>query len=149
MANDLKEREFLIKLAIDKFNTQFNSDILINECDIYSIPATFSTNLGYEIYTRRADDNLRLRIYLLINNYDSLMDYRVEVDPQKNFIGGLGDEIFVAIGTLDRYYKEQKIYTFNWLSPSGSSDVSAILLEDGRPIMLEDGSGFLQLESAL
>ena len=137
----MDEKHFLIDFALAKFNLQFNRNLNIADFDIFSIPPTYDTIRGYEIFTLTPGDNLRLRIYFTYGDHDGLGDYRLEVDnTEVNF--GLGDEVFVAIGTVDNYYMFSGLMSFLWI-PISETAVGMLLAEDGNPILTEAGAYIL------
>ena len=108
------EKEFLIKLAVDRFNQQFNKRINPKECTVHSIPRNYQREYGYEVVTRRQDDFLRLRIYFNIVGIDSLRSYRLEVDNSYK-VQEKGDEVYVALGNVNPYYRDSGTYNFRWI----------------------------------
>lgn len=140
--SELTEQQYLIKLAIDHYNLQFSTSIPYEDVAMFSIPPNVNTDLGYEFYTTWYGDNFRLRLYLVYGANTGLSPYRLEVDntfePNR-----LGDEIFVTLGTMDSYYKDNNVYKFNWIFEDESIINSILLTEDGNPILTEDGSFIL------
>jgi hypothetical protein len=139
------EREFLIQMALDKYNSQYNKNFTVSDCDIITIPARVNFDLSYEIFTTRLDDFLRLHMHLLFGAGDGLQNYRLETDGTTH-IDSLGDEIFVTTGTIDRYYKESRVYKFQPISPTDAL-LPILLDEKGYAILVENGD-FLPLETA-
>lgn len=116
----LTEKQFLINLAISRFNEQYGRDIDPTTINIKSISPNYGSDLGYELQTLRKTDYLRLRMYLSFSRVDGVMPYRLEVD--KTFIpDALGDEIFVTKGSVNRYYQDAGIYKFRWIAPDVST----------------------------
>lgn len=143
--SDVKERALLIQMAILKYNRQFNHSFKAEDCDILSIPTRVNFDLSYEIYSVRFDDYLRLHIHLTFDNKFGLKDYRLENDGT-TAAGVLGDEVFVAVGTIDRYYRDERIFRFAPIVPSEAA-LPVILMESSYAILGEDGD-FLLLETA-
>lgn len=112
MASGLKkEREFLIDTAVDLFNRQYKRNIVADECTIVSIRPNYGCKYGYEIDTKRVDDNLRLRLYFNLEDFDAFGSYRLEVD-ENMLKGRLGDEVYVVLGRVNRYYVDSGTYKF-------------------------------------
>ena len=132
------EAAFLIKLAIDKYNSQFGTNIGYDAVRIRSIEPNANTDLGYELVTNVLTDNLRLRVYFIYGTADILYDYRVEVD-RSFYQDRLGDEIFVTLGTINTEYLTSGTFKFHWISVDDSVPSNAILSEIGSPIITEDG----------
>lgn len=132
---------FLISLAIKKYNSQFSQALVIENCTISTIPVRRDFDRSYEVSTKKESDFLRLHIHLVFSSIDNIDLYRLEVDGT-NYRNALGDEVFVATGSIDSYWRDSGTYKFNslnYLDPS----ISAILLEDGSPVYMEDGSYLL------
>lgn len=137
----MDEKHFLIDFALGKFNLQFNRNLQVADFDIFSILPTYDTIRGYEIFTLTPGDNLRLRIYFNYGDHHGLGDYRLEVDNSE-INSGLGDEVFVAIGTVDNYYMFSGMMSFLWI-PISASAASILLTEEGDPITTETGAYIL------
>lgn len=143
----MTEKEFLIKKALDQYNSQFGHNIQVADCNIKSLAARVNYDLSYEVWTRRLDDYLRLRMHVLFDRKDSLSRYRLETDGTSG-VGILTDEVFVGTGYIDSYWKESGIFKFPFIYPD-DADETAILLEDGTTaLLLEDASAVL-LETAV
>lgn len=142
MAN-LTEREFLIKLAVDKYNDQYSTKIKYEDVTICSIDPNYNTDLGYEIVTTNQLDFVRLRVYLTFDAGTHLYDYRVENDTSTGH-GVLTDEVSVTLGTLASFYRDTNIYKFSWLDQvSQWGGASILLTEDFEYITTEDGEPIL------
>ena len=112
------EKEFLMGLALAQFNSQYHRKLVPEECLIISIAPSYGCKYGYEISTIRSDDYARLRIYINLEGMDNLKSYRLETD--KTFKkGALGDEVYVAIGTVNEYYVDEGLYSFRWIASTG------------------------------
>ena len=75
----MTEREFLIKLAIDAYNSKYNKTFPYIDFDIYSIEPPTGHRLGYEVYSVRTDDFLRIRTYYQFSNIDKINYHKLEV----------------------------------------------------------------------
>ena len=138
----MTEREFIIALAVNAFNQQYNASLLVENFDVKSIQPNQFTTLAYEVYTVRFDDFVRLRLYLNFDQYDSIGNYRLEVDGSEG-IGVLVDEVYVATGIVDRFYKESGLYKFNWLGQDITSwDI--FLTENEEALLTEIGDYFIE-----
>ncbi len=147
----LTEKQFLIGLALKRFNEQYNRNVQISDCDIRSIPVRYAFVLSYEITSNRLDDNFRLHMHLRMEGSDGLGPYRVEVDSNltqnAGTTGNTGDEVYVTLGTIDPYYRNQGIYKFRPLNQDPALS-NILLLEDGTPLLLENGEE-IELEVAM
>lgn len=110
----MNEKTFIISMALDKYNSQFGTKFQAKNFEIFSIDPNIYYEKAYEIYSTRVDDYLRLRVYFNISDKDFLGPYRLEVTGPAQ-TAGLGDEVFVAIGTFDKYYLDEGIYKFRWI----------------------------------
>lgn len=133
----LSENEFLINLAIKRFNEQHHKNLNPNGFNIRSIEARNYHKIGYEITSNIETDFLIIRIYLNIGSVDKLSNYSLDVLPNTTIKGELGDEVYVAHGTIDRYYLENNIYSFGIIENFVSSN--SITTEDGNAIITEEG----------
>lgn len=121
------EKEFLINIAVKLFNKQYGKNVDASRCYIQSIEPNYQRQLGYEITTSRPDDYVRLRIYFDIVGIDSFRPYRLEVD-EKFRVGYTGDEVFVSLGTINPFYRDEGIYTFRWISRDPESDEELVMM---------------------
>jgi hypothetical protein len=145
----LTEKQFLIGLALRRFNEQYSRNIQVADCDIASIPLRFGFQRSYEINTTRIDDNLRLHMHIRFEGKDALSNYRVEVDSILTQFaistGTLSDEVYVTTGTIDPHYLNQDIYKFRLLNEN-PLDKPVLLIEENFSLLLESGNEIL-LES--
>ena len=142
----MTEKHFIIKMILDQFNDQYKKHIKVNECDAKSIHNNTYSDIAYEVFTKRFDDFVRIRVYFSFNKHDKINNFSLEVDTS-DIRNRLGDEVFVADGTIDRYYKQYNVYKFNWMSQDETSweilmleNTESLLFEDGNDILLESGS---------
>jgi hypothetical protein len=142
----MTEKEFIISLAVSAFRQQFNATILPTECDVKSIPKNTTSELGYEVYSTTLVDYLRMRIYLNFGNGDWIGPYTLETDAT-HVVGNLGDEVFVASGYVNDYYRTNGVYKFPWLSADALT-WGMFITESGEPLLMEDG-GYLLTESGV
>lgn len=136
----MNEKEFLITMAVRKYNEQYARSIDPSQCDIRSIPTRQSYDRSYEIRTNRTDDYVKLNVHLNFGDFDHLYPYRLETEGSG--LGDLTDEVFVTTGTIDRYYQEQNVYKFQTLQYNDQLQLS-LLLEDSTPLLAEDGTNIL------
>lgn len=139
------EREFIIDLAVSRFNLQYKKKIDPKDCLVKSIVGNYGCFYGYEIDSIRVDDFLRLRIYFNLGGLDSFLPYRLETDKTMSE-GALGDEIFVTIGTVNRFYKDEGIYKFRPMSDEELRD-DYVHFMDGEMIHFMDGGAMTYVET--
>lgn len=134
----MTEAEFLIKKALDVFNPQFGKDFTVDECLISTYPTRQRYDRSYQIETVREDDFVRMHLHLNFSDRDHLSEFTMELDTEI-LVDQSGDELFVAYGTIDRYWLEQKKYKFTQIV-NNTSVLGVLLMEEGPPIVLEDGT---------
>lgn len=142
----LREKDFLISLAIGQFNRQFGKNLQIADCEIRTIPVRYSAHRSYEVYTSRNDDNVRLHIHMSFGGRDGVRPYTLQVDGTQNGSGVLTDEVYVSVGDIDPYYVNEGIYKFLPLNSTSNMN-NFLLMENGDPILLENGQPIV-LEAA-
>lgn len=133
----MNEVEFLINLAVSEYNDQYGAAFKPKDFDIKSLRPSVNFDKGYEIYTVRTDDFLRLRMYFAFGNRTDFGPFKLEVDGKK-FVAELGDEVFVTLGSVEDYYKNEGIYKFRWIgeNPGG---LFILADQDKAPIVLANG----------
>lgn len=140
----MTESEYLISMAVSQYNTQYNFSLNTVEFDVRSLDTRVNFDRSYEIYDIGSDNLLRLHIHLIFDNADALGPYSVETDETFR-VGALGDEVFVATGKIDSYYRDNSIYKFLPIIPN-ETNLPIILQENGLGIESEDGQ-FILLET--
>jgi len=140
------EKEFLIALAVSQFNDQYNRDIDPAACTVYSIEPDYGTDLGYEIKTNVTTDFVRLRMYLGIERRDAIQAFRLETDKTL-VVKNLGDEVYVAMGSLSSNYIDNGVYRFRWIDAPISTDVPMTYL-DGAAFSFMTGEPLTFMEPA-
>lgn len=139
-------RQFIIELAVNAFNLQFNRSFSYDEFDAISIENNPTSHCAFEIYTTRFDDNFRLRLYTSLGNINRVGTYVLK-EQIENYPGS-GDELFVADAILDQ---EFLYLNNNQIRQSGCSiaqDISKLMIllqENGDALLLENGD-FILLE---
>lgn len=141
----MKEHNFIKELALKFFKNQFNKNIDPAECGIICIDKKPEYPIAFEIYTIRADDFMRIRIYLQLGKSDNLQPYKLEVSaPYHNL--SAQDEVWVTLGTFDKYHIESGFLKETMLYHCPQQSLNILLAENGEPIYAEDGS-YIVLES--
>lgn len=133
----MDDREFLKSFALARFNQQYKRNFKTIDCDIKSLPVRYDSDRSYEVFSNRLDDYFRLHMHLRFDNRDGLGDYRVELQGPR-VTDGLGDEVLVAVGTIDRYYVEAGLTRFRNLNTNGDL-VEVLIYENGDPIPMNNG----------
>lgn len=135
----MTEADFLKSLAVNNYNKQYSKSFNISDFCVTSIDAITGFKYGYEFNTMVDDDFVRLRMYFNLTQRDYLSPYRVEVNyPSQT--GSLGDEVYVCIGEVDRYYLDSNQYKFRSIDTCG---VNFLLFEDGEIFETEAGEPIL------
>lgn len=141
----MDERDYLIQQAIDQFNSQYGHKFTTDQFDIKSLPRRVNFDRSYEVYSTRFDDFLRMHMHLTFGDADGLNPFRLETDRTQS-VNALGDEVYVAVGTVAKYHKDSGEFKFSYIG-TDDSRLPIILGEDGTGLLLEDG-GFVLLETA-
>lgn len=146
----LTEKQFLIKLAIDKFNNQYGASLVAANCDIKSIPTRYNADRSYEVFTLRLDDHVTIHVHMKFEGMDSVGDYRLELDSARSQLAesnlSLTDEVYVATGTIDPYYLNAGVYKF-WPINADPTLLGIFIDEDSEDFAYENGEQML-LETA-
>jgi len=141
----MTEEQFLIAMAVDKYNYQYSKSFQYGLFDIKRIPNNQNSSFAFEVFASVMNLDLRLRIYLEIRAIDGLSDYRLEVDSSDH-TGELGDEVFVAFGSVDSYYIQNHIYNFN--TPLIDYLGTDLLITEYEEIFAYEDGTYILLESA-
>ena len=139
----LIEYDYVIKQAVDAFNRQFSRTVDPATFAIEVLERRHDGNFAFEVYTLRADDQLRLRLYFTIANEDWVGRFRLETrDPHSLIPESI--EVYSALATLDNFHLENKTFS---LEPfiSAPSQVDFLIHPSNQPFLLENGS-FIELE---
>lgn len=105
------EKEFLLTLALNQYNAQYNRTLEPEDCQIKSIPARPFTDRGYEISTIREDDQLVMQMFITFSSKTSVTDIIVEATDEIDD-SGASIGVMVLFLDLDAYFVEQDIYKF-------------------------------------
>lgn len=140
MANK-RDIEFIRTIAVTQFNQQYGKNFDPRDFDVFSIVPCYSNTHGYEIYSVRSDDKLRLHLYFNVGQSDDFMPYRLENDMSDKK-GQLGDEVYVMIGFISMWRKRYEGLTLEWITPDIIS-AGILLQESDFPILTEDGGYIL------
>ena len=133
----MEEVDYLVRTAVDRFNLQYGERLSYDQMRIFSIPPEANSDLGYELFTIRQDDYVRLRLFILLGQVCDT-DYRLETD--NTFIyDGLGDEVFCTIHGIDRVTLTAEGWKFPWLTLEEQIPLFALATEDYIPLITEDG----------
>lgn len=143
------ERNFIINLAVTAFNVQFGFNYNPIDFDVVAIPENTNSHCGFEIYTTRFDDYLRMRLYCNFGSVNTVGTYRLNVDT--SIIAGLGDEVFVADAVLDNEFLYSGSNFIRMSCPELGADISRLqimITEDEIQLTFEDGEDILLEEAA-
>ena len=139
------EQAFLIGMAVSQFNSQYNRDIDPEACSIHSIEPDYGTDLGYEVKTNLTSDYVRLRMYLGLERRDAIQAFRLETDKSM-IVKNLGDEVYVAMGSLSSMYIDNGIYRFRWIDEPISNEVQVTAM-DSSAVTFMDGEQLTFMET--
>lgn len=141
------EQDFLTTLIGEAFCKQFGIKFNIADYDIESIRPRVGYSLGYQVTTKNPDDFVRFRTYFNMKDENVVGQFRNYVEQGYTPSGTLEDEVLVSFGTLDSWFRQEKVYTFRPLNNANllaeylqlEESTGNILLESGEPIELEKG----------
>lgn len=145
-----EEKLYIARLAVSHFNEQFQTTYDYTRFEVITIAPNPNTTYGFEIYTYRLDDYLRLRLYVTLGDTMFIAPYRIY--DEMNSTTGLGDEIFVTDSVVDN---EFLYLTNNYIRRSAPNLVGdptilpIILNEDGADGLLMEGGDYILLEDAV
>lgn len=142
-------RQFIIELAVNAFNVQFKKNFKYSDFDVVSIPPNTNSTCGFEVHTTRFDDNFRLRLYTTLGVISHVGKYALKED--KDNYPGSGDELFVADAMLDNEFLYLNNNQIRQSSCSIAQDLSKLLIllqEDSSALLLEDGN-YILLEEGI
>ena len=144
LAPNLTESEFILQVVVDSYNRQHYKKFSPSDFELTSIRPRIGYRLGYRIETKRKDDYVKLRVYFNLKDRTELHSFMPEVDQGHSTPMNLDDELLVAFGSIDNWYKQEGIYKF---LPINNEELlrEYIALENGRAILLENGE-VLELE---
>lgn len=139
-------KSFIIQLVVSAYNDQTSKKMVVDDFDVKGIKKNQNSDAGFEVFTKRADDWLRLRIYATFSATNEVGPFRVEEQETISQIGS-GDEVFVADAYLDReFFYGDNNYIRRLIDIADDDVGNALLLESGDALLLEDGTP-LQLEA--
>lgn len=138
-----EERRYLIRLAVDAYNYQFEANFNYQQFDIFTITANNYSQVGFEVFTLQFEDYLRLRLYCNPSNQDLVLPYRLDADTSN--ILGLGQKVFVADALISDAFFFEDLNVVRRAFPPLVPDLSltTVLMMEGAgsdAILLEDGS---------
>lgn len=76
--------ELLMDTAIAVFNSQYKSKHKVQDFLIKSIPPNANTDRGYELWTRRQDDDFVIRLYCYFGDYTRVFNYTLKPTLDSN-----------------------------------------------------------------
>jgi hypothetical protein len=134
------EEVLLIEMAITAFNKQYNATLNVEDFYIKSIIANSFTTVGYEIYNNDPVKPIKLRIYFRMGQSYHLGAYKLEL-TESFYVGGLGDEVYVAEGTLKADDEKFKFNTF-----IEAPETLSLILQENNALMLSEDGDLILLE---
>lgn len=140
MTTDIKlsEREFLITYTLKIFNGHYNKDFQPQDFTIKSITPSYDSTHGYEIYTKRTNDYLRIRLYFNITADSKVRLIRLEQEANNYLPGINGDEIYVILSDMPSYFTDNLIYYFRWIKEEVDNYDGVFTFMDGSYFQLMD-----------
>lgn len=135
----LSEADFLMKFVVTAYNNKYKRKLNYLDCKIKSKKPACGYKYGYQILTARNNDDVKIDLYINLGPLDRVDIVRVENVQNVYAAGSLGDEIYVVTGEVSRFYKDEGIYKFRWISDTGYSLPSVTWMDDDI-ILFMDGN---------
>lgn len=136
--------DFLKELGINAYNMQFDTSYTKSDYDILLLPSDDITILTYKLTNYKNPANI-LVIYLTLDESNRLDSFRLGLDANVVALGTLGDEIYVAYGTIDRLLIESFEYNLKVFKAEGGI-TGVILTEDYEFLVTEEDESYFTLE---
>lgn len=135
----MNEFDIIKSIILRYFNIQYQKEYIPDDFDIITITPAVNFRYGYEISSKTTVDYFRIRVYLNEGDYDNLSKFRIELNYPTS-TSKLGDEVYVAVGSIDKYYRETGKVKFLKVN---TRDKAFILLENSNILLAENGSALL------
>lgn len=137
------DKDFLINMAIYKFNSQYNKSFTNEEMDVISIPNNSHSDYAYEVFTVDSTDSVRLRMYLNLSTSKNYIDrFRLRA-ADINPLTTNEPYAYVTTGFVNRRYIWADIIDLGVLEVELDT-LYGIDCEDGTPMLTESGNEFIQ-----
>ena len=113
----------------------------ISDFEIYSIYGDEDHRYAYEMFNKNPGNAVRVQMYINVGHVDDLSPFQLMLKTP-TVLAGLGDEVWVTFGTLNRTHLVNTYYQLRWLTLDESM-FPYLLREDDFILQLESGGGFL------
>ena len=144
-----KIKDYLIALALTRFNTQLKLNLTVDYFDAITIRRNTQAQVTYELYSTRSDDHMRIRLHCTLGNVSRVINAFTVCDDTSD-LDGEGDDVYVADATLDNTFlminNNQVRRMFDKLDIDPVR-YGTIVTEDGIPIISELDEFILREES--
>ena len=135
----MSAKEFVIRTAVDAFNTAFGTKHTYDNFDCLSLPSGDYDRCFYEVFTRKHFDYLRLRLSCQLSNKNWVGPYQLTL-AVPTIVAGLGDEVWYANAQLDTEFLFAGQNYIRRTCPIIRPDENIVLAtEDLEGILTEDG----------
>lgn len=144
-----KIKDYLINLALTRFNTQYKLNLPVSYFDAITIKKNTQALVSYELYSTRSDDNMRIRLHCTLGNESRVIN-EFSISDDASELSGLEDDVYVADATLDHTFlminnnEIRRMFDKLDIDPTR---YGAVITEDGIPIVSEDDMFILLEES--
>jgi len=101
---NLKNDLFIIDLARDRFLKQFHTDILAADLNIRPLPPGDTHDVAYEVYTKKLNDNISLRLYLQVDGDIAVIDNYRFLGVVLNSVSTVYTATYITTGVIDKYH---------------------------------------------
>ncbi len=138
----MDDKQFLIFLAVDAFNTQFGRNYKPTDFDCTRIETDHRTRCAFEFFTITPTDSLRLRLFCQFATINRVFPYQLNVAGVAVDLE-LGDEVWVADAFLDQEFLYAGNNFIRRSCPdivSNPTDYIVLTAEDDTYLLTEDGA---------
>lgn len=135
----MSAKEFIIRVAVDAFNSEFGTKHQYDDFDCMSLKSGDYDRCFYEVFTRQQFDYLRIRLSCQMSNKNWVGPYQLTLSVP-TIVAGLGDEVWYANAQLDSEFLFAGQNYIRRTCPIIKADENLVLAtEDLDGILTEDG----------
>lgn len=135
------EKFFITSQIVSMFNAQYSRKLNPRDFSIKSITPHYNTTHGYEIWTTNGT-NLRIRYYFNLTHAHFSNKFRLALAPERA-VGALGDEVYIANGSVNEELRNSGAYSFNWIGGTNDVDGAIFFVQGNEPINFVEG-GYIE-----
>jgi len=141
MSKIKKNKDFIKRLALDKFKERRHTNLKYDDLDVITINTNNNDSKCYEVFSIKENDAFRLRLYLTLSNYKSQLDDFVLRESEINTLTTTKSHVYVSEGFLERKFIWNEEYKEMELEPSDRT-LYSFVLENGELLTTESNEVF-------